>query len=396
MNAAIYEPSAVHDPDRTLAPAGADGLRAWCAVDLGALRHNAAVLRARAGVPIVPMVKADAYGLGVEAVSRALGAPFATPCPIPGVPHERAGDVTPWALGVATVREAEQLRALGATGRVLCTSPVLPEELARLAQARTTPALHREADVRAWRALTPAPWHLGIDTGMQRAGVPWREVEALRDVVAEHPPEGVFTHFHSADRADGTRELQEARFRDALARLPLPADTLRHTDNSWAHVARSPSPWELTRPGIALYGSPSDGPLGLRPVLHVHARIVDLRDVRPGDTVSYEGTFTATRATRIATIAIGHADGYRRAFSNRGVALLHGRRVPVAGVVTMDMTMLDVTDVPCAVGDVVTLLGTDARGSDVLTLDEVAALGALSPYELLVGWRLRLPRVYRP
>jgi alanine racemase len=161
-------------------------------------------------------------------------------------------------------------------------------------------------------------------------------------------------------------------------------------------VARAPSPWELTRPGIALYGSPSAGPLGLHPVLHVHARVVDVHDLTPGDTVSYEATWTATRATRLATIALGHGDGYRRALSNRGIALLHGRRVPVAGVVTMDMTMLDVTDVPCAVGDVVTLVGRDALGSDPLTLDEVAALGDLSPYELLVGWRLRLPRVYRP
>jgi alanine racemase len=215
-------------------------------------------------------------------------------------------------------------------------------------------------------------------------------------VVAQHPPEGVFTHFHSADRLNGTRETQEARFRGALEALALPAGTLRHTDNSWAHVARAPSPFELARPGIALYGSPSNGALGLRPVVHVHARVVDVHELEAGDTVSYDATYTADRSRRIATVGIGYGDGYRRTLSNRGEMLLRGHRVPVVGLVTMDMTMLDVTDVPCEVGDVATVLGCDLEGTACLALDEVAGWGGLSPYELLVGWRLRMPRVYLP
>jgi alanine racemase len=362
-------------------------MRAWCTVDLAALRHNAAQLRARAGVPLVPMVKADAYGLGVGAVVRALGAPLLGELP---------SDGAPWALGVATVQEGEALRGLGASGRVLCTSPVLPDELPRMAGAQVTPALHRAADVLAWRAITSAPWHLAIDTGMHRAGIGWRHVHSLQTVVTAHPPEGVFTHLHSADRDNGSRELQEARFRCALDALALPAGTLRHVDNSGGHVARSPSPWDLARPGIALYGSPGASVLDLRPVVHVHARVVDVHDLEAGDTVSYDATFTADRARRIATVALGYGDGYRRALSNRGQMLLRGHRVPVVGLVTMDMTMLDVTGVPCEVGDVATALGADLDGQGCLTLDEVAALGAVSPYELLVGWRLRLPRVYLP
>lgn len=387
MTAAIYETGAEPSPVRPRLPTGAEGTRAWCTVDLAALRHNAARLRARAGVPLVPMVKADAYGLGVDAVVRALGAPFH---------NEPAADDAPWALGVAAVQEGETLRAFGVSGRVLCTSPVLPEELARMAQAHLTPSLHREQDVLAWRALTAAPWHLAIDTGMHRAGVGWRQVPSLQSVVALHPPEGVFTHFHSADRPNGSRELQEARFRCALDTLALPAGVLRHADNSWAHVARSPSPWDLARPGIALYGSPSDSELGLRPVVHVHARVVDVHALEAGDTVSYDATFTADRARRIATVALGYGDGYRRALSNRGQMLLRGHRVPVVGMVTMDMTMLDVTDVPCEVGDVATALGAELDGAQCLSLDDVASRGGLSPYELLVGWRLRLPRVYLP
>jgi len=333
------------------------------------------------------MVKADAYGLGVENVARALGAPF---------DDEAVSPQAPWALGVAAVQEGEALRALGVRGRILCTSPVLASEMPSLIAAQITPALHREADVHAWRALTTAPWHLSIDTGMQRAGVGWREVPALSDLVARHPPEGVFTHFHSADRPNGTMELQEARFRAALKALALPAGTWRHTDNSWAQVARAPSPWELVRPGLALYGAPGESVLGLAPVVHVHARVIDLHVLEPGDTVSYDATYTADRTRRIATVALGYGDGYRRALSNRGQMLLRGQTVPVVGLVTMDMTMIDVTDVPCEIGDVVTALGADPGSEATLTLDAVAALGGLSPYELLVGWRLRLPRVYLP
>jgi alanine racemase len=260
-------------------------------------------------------------------------------------------------------------------------------------EERITPALHTEADILSWRRLGELPWHLSIDTGMNRAGVAWNLAHELADVVAFHPPEGVFTHFHSAGDNELSRAAQEHRFADALRTLALPANTLRHVANSPALVAdasRSVCPtWDLARPGISLYGAPSVSELKLLPVLHVYARVVDVRHVEAGDTVSYDATWTAARASRIATVAIGHGDGYRRAFSNRGRMRLRGQSVPVVGVVTMDMTMLDVTSVPCEVGDVVTVIG------ESLSLDEVAALGQLSPYELLVGWRLRLPRVYR-
>jgi alanine racemase len=357
-------------------------------VDLAAVCRNARVLRARAGVPLVPMIKADAYGLGAVAVARALGAPFGdrtTPVP---------ADEAPWALGVATPDEALALRAAGASGRLLCTSPPLEDELPELARARITPALHTASAIARWRTLTEAPWHLAIDTGMGRAGVDWRAVASVREAVGRHAPEGVFTHFHSADRPDGSLGRQEARFREALAALPLPASVLRHADNSAALAARAPSPWHLVRPGLALYGV-AHAPLPVEPVLHVYARVVDVRQLQPGDSVSYDATWTAARPTRVATVPIGYGDGYRRACSNVGVMRLRGRPVPVIGLVTMDMTMLDVTDVGAEVGDVVTALGTAPDGEGRLPVLDVAARAGLSPYELLVGWRLRLPRVYR-
>jgi alanine racemase len=364
--------------------------RAWCEVDLDAVRHNLARLRAAAGVPLIPMVKADAYGLGADAIVR-LCAQFTD--------HE-----APWALGVATVDEGTDVRTSGWTGRILCCSPVLPSEHARMYEERITPALHTEADILSWRRLGEQPWHLSIDTGMNRAGVAWNEAHTLADVVSFHPPEGVFTHLHSAGENESSRVRQEQRFTDALHTLALPASTLRHAANSPALAAdaeRGARPnWDLARPGIALYGSPSSSALQLLPVLHVFARVVDVRHVATGETVSYDATWTAPRESRIATVAIGHGDGYRRALSNRGIMQLHGQAVPVVGVVTMDMTMLDVTSVPCEVGDVVTVLGAPherrpADAAEPLTIDALAELAQLSPYELLVGWRLRLPRVYR-
>jgi alanine racemase len=129
------------------------------------------------------------------------------------------------------------------------------------------------------------------------------------------------------------------------------------------------------------------------PVASVHARVVDIRRIRDGDTVSYDATYRAVGDRRIATVSLGYADGYPRALSNRGCARLGVARVPVAGVVTMDMTMLDVTDAPCALGDVATLIGGEQR--DGISLDAVARMADMSSYELLTGLRNRIARVYR-
>ena len=361
--------------------------RAWLDVDLDAVRHNVRQLRVRAGVPLIVMVKANAYGVGAVMVSRALGVPFdRTP----------AGPDAPWGLGIASLDEAAALRDAGCRGRILCVTPLLASELPRARALGVRPALHRAHDIRAWadvgQGSEARPYHLSIDTGMARAGVRWDQVESLRDVLRAHPPEGVFTHFHSADEDIDSRDEQDARFVDAMLDLgdALPPAVLRHSDNSAAIASRTRlSPGSLARPGIAVYAGMFSALLGLRQVVHLRARVVDLRDVATGETVSYGATWTATRPTRIATISAGYADGYRRHLSNRGEVLIGGVRCPVAGRVTMDMTMVDVTDVPCAVGDVATLVGTD--GADTVSTEQVAEMAEMSPYELLVGLTLRVP-----
>ncbi|MFN8718144.1 MAG: alanine racemase [Gemmatimonadaceae bacterium] len=362
--------------------------RAWLEVDLAAVRHNAAALGARAGVPLLVMVKANAYGVGATAVCRALGVPFAGRT-------EGAGQAAPWGVGIATLDEAEALRAAGCLGRIVCLQPLLAAELHRAVELKVTPSLHRADDIGHWRALTDAPYHLSIDTGMARAGVRWTTVSTLRNALQGAAPEGVFTHFHSADDSLDSRVEQDRRFAEARAALAdvLPADVLVHADNSAGIVSRTAgSPGHLARPGIALYGGMFSAELGLRQVVHLRARIIDLRHVHDGESVSYGATWRASGTHRIATVAAGYADGYRRHLSNAGVVLIKGVRCPVVGRVTMDMTMVDVTGVECGTGDTATLIGGD--GTDCLGTEAVAALGGLSPYELLVGLSLRVPVVY--
>jgi alanine racemase len=383
-----------------------DTTRAWVDIDLGALQHNGVTLANLAGVPLLPMVKADAYGLGAVPVARAL---------------ER---LNPWGFGVATVDEGAELRDAGILLPIMVFTPILAEHFAAAREAQLTPVLSSRYAIDTWsrecsRAAVPAArgsdllppafrlpqYHLGIDTGMSRAGALPRELPALRDLLNTFPPEGACTHFHSAERNDGSSQEQEDRFDEAVKQLPQRPRIL-HCENGAAIVRRARSRWDLVRPGIFLYGvgSGEGASVEPHPVVSVRARVVEMRFVEDGETVSYDATYRAIGRRRIATLAIGYADGYRRALSNRGSAILNGRRVSVAGLVTMDMTMLDVTDVSCEIGDVATLIGSDAEAGDAMRkaderqaigVESVAKVADISPYELLTGLRTRLPRLYR-
>ena len=349
--------------------------RARVEIDLGALqRHGAAVAR-RAGVPLLAMVKADAYGIGAAAAIRALEV------------------LDPWGYGVATVGEGEELRGLGVTRPVVVFTPLLEQQLNRARAARLTPTLGFAAEIEAWRRAGGGAWHLSIDTGMSRAGIPWREIGEVRNVVALHPPEGAFTHFHSAELDDGTVDEQQRRFREALASLPS-RPRLLHTSNSAAIARQGRSDWDLVRPGIFLYGVGSGRRAAIQPepVVNLRAPIVEIRNLEAGDTVSYGATLRVQRPARIATLAVGYADGYPRSLSERGSVLVGGTLAPVAGTVTMDMTMIDVTTVRCEVGDAATLIGR--AGDTVLTVERVADVAGMSPYELLTGLRSRVERIY--
>ncbi|MBA3671893.1 MAG: alanine racemase [Gemmatimonadaceae bacterium] len=348
--------------------------RAWVEIDLAALCRNGAAVAARAGVPILPMIKADGYGTGALRAALALES------------------LAPWGFGVATVTEGTELRRGGIRRPIVVFTPILRTEIDAVRRADLTPALGDPAVIESW-ARTGRPWQLQIDTGMSRAGLRWDEVAAHGELLARAVPEGVFTHFHSAQQLDDSRDEQERRFAKAVAAMPV-RPALVHAENGPAVERRAPSTWSICRPGIFLYGVPAfaGGPLVPEPVVAVRARIVELRTIPDGESVSYDATWRASGPRRIATVPVGYADGYRRAFSNRATALLGGRRIPVTGRVTMDMTMFDVTETDAALGDLVTLLGAD--GDDVVTVGDLAAAGEISPYEVLTGLKLRLPRRY--
>lgn len=349
--------------------------RARVEIDLGAVQRNAAAMARRAGVPILPMVKADAYGLGVTQVVSSL---------------EKLG---PWGYGVASADEGQELREAGIVKPIIVFTPLLESELKRAFAAKLTPTLGYRDEIDAWRRMGGGAWHFAIDTGMSRAGIPWREVERVRSLLEVMPPEGAFTHFHSAELDDGSMEAQEKLFRESVASLPS-RPRLLHTANSAAIARQERSAWDLIRPGIFLYGVGSGRRAAIQPepVVHLRAPVVEIRELQAGDSVSYDATFRVDRPARIATLAVGYADGYPRALSDVGSVLVAGTLAPVAGRVTMDMTMIDVTTIKCAIGDTVTLIGRS--GDTVLTVERVADDAGISPYELLTGLRSRVERVY--
>src|SRR2546423_778996 len=349
--------------------------RARVEIDLGAVQRNAAAMSRRASVPLLPMVKGDAYGLGVRQVVGALE------------------QLQPWGFGVASVDEGQELRDAGIVKPVIVFTPLLEPDLKRARAAKLTPTLGYRDEIDAWRRGGGGPWHFAIDTGMSRAGIPWREVEGVRSLLELMPPEGAFTHFHSAELDDASMEAQEKRFRESVASLPS-RPRLLHTANSAAIARQGRSAWDLVRPGIFLYGVGSGRSAAIQPepVVHLRAPIVQIRELQAGESVSYDATFRVDQPARIATLAVGYADGYPRALSDVGSVLVGGALATVAGRVTMDMTMIDITTIKCAVGDAVTLIGRS--GDTLLTVERVADDAGISPYELLTGLRSRVERVY--
>jgi len=261
---------------------------------------------------------------------------------------------------------------------------------------RLTPALGDGPSIHAWiaRGGRGGVFHLEVDTGMGRSGVRWDEIEPLADLLDTPYLEGCYTQFHSADRRDGTADTQLARFREAVGRLAR-RPPLLHVANSAAALRGKAFALDAIRPGVYLYGgSAGEGlPVG-KPVVSLRARVVSVRKVRRGESVSYNASWTAPRDTTVATLGIGYGDGLRRSLGLKGeaTALLHGARCPIVGLVTMDLTMVDATTASVTVGDVATLVG-DANGQRT-TLEQFAAWSGMLQREFLTGLGARLPRVY--
>ena len=364
--------------------------RAWLQVRSDALRANYARVKEAVGprARIIPMVKADGYGLGMSEVVRTL---------------RPAG---PWGWGVATVAEGLALRASYAEDPIVVFSPLVPAELepavgAGLQISVSSLSALDEAAEASRRTGSPARVHVDVDTGMGRTGFDWRTASSWTPRVIEAARGdiewvGCFTHLHSAEDDDPSVREQWRRFEVVLASLGDAADGLMiHALNSAGSFGAPAYARDAVRPGIFLYG----GAIGAShptpaAVVSLHARVCHVRDVTEGTTVGYGATYRASGPERWATLSVGYGDGLPRALGNRGSALLHGRRVPIIGRISMDLTVVDISVLSgVRVGDVATLLG--AEGRQEITLDEMAELAGTISYEILTGFTPRLPRVWQ-
>jgi len=351
-----------------------------------ALRHNYARLRRAVGpeVRVLPMVKANAYGLGVQEVVRCL---------------EPLG---PWGFGVATVQEGLELREMGVDGPIVVCSPTPPTSIdaaigADLQLSVSSLAVLERIGKAARAASRVASIHVDVDTGMGRSGFDWRAAESWLPAVAEPTDHvqwvGCYTHLHSADEDPASVEAQWTRLSEVIhGRDGVPENLLVHVLNS-AGVFRAPRHAEaLVRPGIFLFGGHvGEGQPEPHPVVSIHATVVHTRSVRAGTTVGYGATHTALGPRRWATLSIGYGDGLPRTLGNRGSALVRGVRVPIIGRISMDVTVVDITDVAEVMdGDVATLVGSD--GEETITIDDMAVMAGTISYEILTGLT---PRVHR-
>ncbi len=368
----------------------------WAEIDLAALAANFQLVRTLIGpsVQVMAVVKADAYGHGAVACAQRLAAAGAD-----------------W-FGVALPEEGVELRAAGIAQPVLCLEGFWAGQAALCLRHNLTPLVFRretaEALAQAARdAGVVADVHVKIDTGMGRLGVRPEAAADFARALKDLPHlrvTGLLTHFAAADEAlhDDFTAAQVARFHAACAAFRAAGHTFELEDlaNSAGTFAHPAARGTMVRPGGVLYGlwrdvlPPQIDGTALRPVMTLRTRIMLLKWIESGETLGYGCTFTATRRTRVATLPLGYADGYPRALSNRARVLVRGCFAPVVGRVSMDLTLVDVTDVPgVAEDDIVTLFGV--AGEVNLPAEELARVAGTISYELTCGISRRVPRQSR-
>ncbi len=364
-------------------------------IDLSALEKNLRQVKRRIGRrEALAVIKANAYGHGAVPVARFLAL------------KDRLSRV-PF-LGVAYLEEGIALRKAGITHSILLMTGCPIEQIPEIIRYRLTPVLFDPESLSAFardaaRRRKRLPVHIKIDTGMGRLGIPIPEALSFIRAASEHDGvrvEGILTHFADADLKDlsfARKQLDALRtVREALRKAKIKINYC-HLANSAAIMHFGAAHFNLVRPGLMLYGySPLEGksPIPLQPVLQLRARVIAVKNVPVGTSISYGRTFFTRRESRIATVAIGYADGYPRLLSNRGIMIAKERRVPVVGRVCMDMTMLDVTESPSLrVGDWVTVIGRE--GKEAIWADELARLAETIPYEILCGIGDRVSRIYK-
>ena len=359
-------------------------------IDLDAIAGNFAAVQEKAGVPVMAVVKADAYGHGAIQVARLLQGKCAF-------------------FGVSSMLEALELRRAGLREPILILGKTPASAFSDAIQENIRPTIFYYDDAMALSEAAvklgkDAPFHFAVDTGMGRIGFqPTEESANLCAEIARLPglvAEGLFSHFATADCADLSRAREQAeifdRF-DAMLKARNVQIPIRHLDNS-AGLMNFPCRYEMVRSGIVTYGMyPSDevdpSLLSLTPALEWVSHVTHVKTLPAGCPISYGGTYVTTAPTTVATIPVGYADGYRRSLSGKFYVLIHGQRAPILGRICMDQMMVDVTNVPDVKPDeLVTLVGTN--GSETITTETISAEADSFNYEFVCGISRRVPRFY--
>ena len=362
----------------------------YVSIDLDTIAENFRVICQKAGVPVMAIVKADAYGHGAIQVARHLQ------------------DMCAF-FGVSSILEAMELRQAGLKNPILILgqTPVAAFPIAVREDIR--PAIFSLDGAQALSAEAvkqgkTAPFHFAVDTGMSRLG--FQATEESADICAQISAlpnlccEGLFSHFATADCADLTRSYEQTRrFEefDAMLKARGVHVQIRHMDNS-AGLMNFDRHYEMVRAGIVTYGMyPSHevdpALLSLKPALSWRSRVTQVKLLPAGREISYGGTYVTDKPTMVATVPVGYADGYRRSLSGRFYVLIRGKRAPILGRICMDQLMVDVTEIPgVQLNDKVTLVGTD--GAETITMEQISQVADSFNYEFVCGISRRVPRFY--
>ncbi|MFO7562429.1 MAG: alanine racemase [Enhygromyxa sp.] len=365
----------------------------WAAIDAAALRHNLRTVQAHVGsrCRVLAVVKADGYGHGAIDSARAFV------------------DAGAWGLAVSLIEEGVELRQAGVRAPVLVLGGVHPGSEDVVVHGNLTPVVWAPQHLQLLAAAVRRsgadrlPIHLKIDTGMSRLGALPEQLPALLDWLQTHAAdelrvEGVMTHLACADDPEDshTSLAQLERFHACLALLRDRGihPSIRHVCNSAGLVRFTAAHLDMVRPGIALYGAASSDVVelpGLKLAMAVHSRLLGIRELPAGARVSYGHRQALTRPSRLGIVPVGYGDGYPRNMSGEAHVLIRGHRVPIVGNITMDLSMVDVTELPDArEGERVTLLGR--QGREIIDVYELASWSGVIPYEIVCGISKRVPR----
>ena len=363
----------------------------YVTIDLDIIAANFRAIRKKAGVPVMAVIKADAYGHGAVEVARKLQAECAF-------------------FGVSSMLEALELRQAGLDNPILVLGHTRVAAFPEAVRENIRPTIYRYEDAEALSQEAAkqgkiVPFHFAVDTGMSRLGFQATEESAnICKRIAELPnlrPEGLFSHFATADCADLSKARWQAKLFDWFDQLLRERGVeveIRHLDNS-AGLMNFDHHYEMVRAGIVTYGmypSSEVNPelLDLKPALTWHSRVTHVKLLSAGREISYGGTYMTRKPTMVATVPVGYADGYRRSLSGKFYVLIRGKRAPILGRVCMDQMMVDVTHIgDVQLNDRVVLVGTD--GEETITMEDIAEAADSFNSEFVCGISRRVPRFYR-